>query len=180
MPAAVGAQGLRTSITRVTPSAREERLISLPPENAPQARFRHVVFRGQRGGRAVNLAPQPVESAPQANPGEADFPTDQAAFVYWLFARAGLNARAYRAETLRRRVPACFRALRVSCAMQARLNLEREPGLCAAAIGAMLIGVSGFFRDAAACDRPPPTAPSRSPRRPRPPPACYRRASGAR
>jgi len=33
--------------------------------------------------------------------------------------------------------------------MQARLNLEREPGLCAAAIGAMLIGVSGFFRDAA-------------------------------
>jgi chemotaxis protein methyltransferase CheR len=68
-------------------------------------------------------------------------------FLSWLLARAGLNARAYRASALQRRLPACLRKLRVSCGNAARTLLEEKPQLIPAAVSTLLIGVTDFFRD---------------------------------
>jgi chemotaxis methyl-accepting protein methylase len=68
-------------------------------------------------------------------------------FVNWLFRQAGLSAAHYRPETLRRRLPACLRNLRVRSTEQARQLLERSPGLVPAAVSALLVGVTTFFRD---------------------------------
>ena len=112
------------------------------------ARFRHVVVA--RGGRLHKVAldcaspertVEPVAEAPRSEPGESQL------FCQWLFERVGLDARAYRAETLLRRLPACLRELRVHTIAQARRLLEVEPALCGAAVSAILIGVTTFFRD---------------------------------
>jgi chemotaxis methyl-accepting protein methylase len=143
-------------------------------ENARDARFRHIVFRSghgfRPGGRSpLNLAPAPKPPVPPrlsldpffgpsrnaesddvadpATPG-GGLSAEQESFIDWLFARASLDARAYRPETLGRRLGACLRTVRAASIAQARDRLESEPGLTGAALGAMLIGVSGFFRDA--------------------------------
>jgi chemotaxis protein methyltransferase CheR len=68
-------------------------------------------------------------------------------FVEWLFRHAGLSAAHYRPETLRRRLPACLRVLRANSTDHAREILERSPGLVPAAVSALLVGVTSFFRD---------------------------------
>ena len=68
-------------------------------------------------------------------------------FIDWLFCEAGLNPVAYRPAALSRRLPACLRALRVSSTDSAKVCLEREPSLLGRAVDALLLGVSGFFRD---------------------------------
>jgi chemotaxis methyl-accepting protein methylase len=73
-------------------------------------------------------------------------------FVSWLFAEAGLRAGHYRAESLRRRMPACLRALRVETTDDARRVLRRNRRLISSAIDALLLGVTEFFRDAAVFD----------------------------
>jgi chemotaxis methyl-accepting protein methylase len=73
-------------------------------------------------------------------------------FVCWLFERGGLDARMYRPETLRRRLPACLRTLRASCVAEARLPLQNDPAAIAAAVNTMVIGITGFFRDAEVFD----------------------------
>jgi chemotaxis methyl-accepting protein methylase len=64
-----------------------------------------------------------------------------------LFEKVGLDARAYRPETLLRRLPACLRELRVRTLAQARRELELKPALCESAVSTILIGVTTFFRD---------------------------------
>ena len=59
----------------------------------------------------------------------------------------------YRPETLRRRLPACLRALRANSPEQAREILEKTPRLLADAISALVIGVTSFFRDPAVFDQ---------------------------
>ena len=66
--------------------------------------------------------------------------------------RAGLDASAYRPQSLDRRVPACLRVLRVRSPRAARTLLERRPGLIAAAVSALLIGATEFFREAEVFD----------------------------
>ncbi len=68
--------------------------------------------------------------------------------VGWMLQKAGLDVRVYRSSVLQRRLPACFRQLRVACPESARELLERRPELLASALDAILIGVSDFFRDA--------------------------------
>src|SRR6516164_5078729 len=111
--------------------------------------LQHVVFpaTSRRRSATRNLAlrreahgdhlPAPV----QTQLDEAD------PFVNWLFRQAGLSAAHYRPETLRRRLPACLRNLRVRSTEQARQLLERSPGLVPAAVSALLVGVTTFFRD---------------------------------
>lgn len=62
--------------------------------------------------------------------------------------QTGLDPAAYRAAPLRRRVPACLRAMRASSEAEACARLEDEAVLNIA-LDSLLIGVSGFFRDAA-------------------------------
>jgi chemotaxis protein methyltransferase CheR len=68
-------------------------------------------------------------------------------FISWVLLRAGLDAAAYRARPLHRRLSACLRALKVDSTDDARELLERQPRLVSCAIGALLIGVTEFFRE---------------------------------
>jgi chemotaxis methyl-accepting protein methylase len=113
------------------------------------ARFRHVVVaRGSRARRRI------VDCAGTDRPTEigaedpASEPGEHQQFCRWLFDLVGLDARNYRSETLRRRLPACLRELRVRTIGQARRELELKPALCTAAVSTILVGVTTFFRDA--------------------------------
>src|SRR5947207_1942065 len=97
-----------------------------------------------RGVLAPN-APWRREPVARAEPGA--FRAEDGSFVRWLFQEADLDARHYRVETLRRRLPSCLRALRVSSPTEARCLLADAPALVATAVSAMLIGVTTFFRD---------------------------------
>lgn len=70
-------------------------------------------------------------------------------FLKWVLERARLDPAAYRPSALQRRLPACLRALRAPSAQVAFELLRRSPDLLPAAVHAMLIGVSDFFRDKA-------------------------------
>jgi chemotaxis methyl-accepting protein methylase len=124
---------------------------------SPAARYRHVIFPDSVGGygKAVDLSPrQPSEPSygaaahPPAAPAEPLAPEVES-FLRWLLSRAGLNFRHYKPETLGRRLPACLRVLRAGSVGQARSLLQRQPHLAGAALDALLIGVTGFFRDEA-------------------------------
>src|SRR5947207_5291204 len=116
----------------------------------PHQRFRHVVFLDTlRGVRASNLAPSPgtsvfsrpfnltrqrdaraplpATSSPTEPRGLPPLEPEEESFVRWLFRRAGLDARQYRPETLRRRLEACLRAIRAASVADARLVLARHP-----------------------------------------------------
>lgn len=110
-------------------------------------RFRHVVFADTLAAArtASNLAPavhEPVRRTPEA---EASLEGD--ALLLWLVENGGLDASAYRIETLRRRLPSVLRLLRVSSSAEARRALQREPALVQVALSAAIIGVTAFFRD---------------------------------
>ena len=123
---------------------------------SPGYRCRHVVFAAAPARPPLNLgrppapAPAPAPNAAAALTTDPGPPTDEDAFVAFLFSRAGLDARAYRTTSLRRRVPACLRALRAKTLPDARRLLTLNPGLVPVAVGSLLIGVTGFFRDAGA------------------------------
>jgi len=111
------------------------------------SKFRHVVFPGQIARRH----PLPIARLTQAPPlprcGGTPISAEGMAFLEWLFSKAGLDARLYRFETLQRRLPACLRGIRASSVAQARRTLEQSPALVEAALSALLIGVTSFFRD---------------------------------
>lgn len=123
---------------------------------ARTARYRHVVFRGSTRRPAVNLAPPPSPSLDIDTPRPGDRPPhlsgEERRFITWLFEQGGLDARAYRDETLRRRIPACLRAVRAGSIAEARLILQQDRAAIAFALNAMVIGVTGFFRDASVFD----------------------------
>lgn len=108
------------------------------------AAYRHVVFSRPvaGGGPPVNFAAdEPAGAAPEAT-------TQEESFVRWLFQQGGLCASDYKTESLRRRVPACLRALHAGSISEARLAVQRNPAAIKTALSAMVIGVTGFFRDA--------------------------------
>jgi chemotaxis methyl-accepting protein methylase len=121
-------------------------LLSPPPAANPD--YRHIVFADERRPprRPLNLAPS---GAPVVPPARAPGPLApaQLAFARWLLAKAGLDACDYREETVARRLPACLRMLRVECADQARALIESDSRRLRTALDAMLVGVTGFFRD---------------------------------
>jgi chemotaxis protein methyltransferase CheR len=122
-------------------------------------KYRHIVFADALNGaaRAINFcsvdpafgmyAAAPAREAPTA------FSEQERAFVRWLFRQARLNAECYREETLRRRLPACLRAIRATSLNQARVLLQNNSQLAAVAMNAMLISVTSFFRDPAVFER---------------------------
>lgn len=117
---------------------------------ANSVRLRHIVFAGDVARRTrvpVDHAPRPlVPMSIQASAGTVASHEEQA-FVRWLFSRASLDVRMYRMETLNRRLSACLRILQCESVRDARLLLGRNPHLFPPAIGALVIGVTSFFRD---------------------------------
>jgi chemotaxis methyl-accepting protein methylase len=73
-------------------------------------------------------------------------------FIAWVLDRAGLDAAAYRARPLQRRLGACLRALKVHSTRAAGQLLAKEPQRVAAATSALLLGVTEFFREAVVFD----------------------------
>jgi chemotaxis protein methyltransferase CheR len=67
--------------------------------------------------------------------------------ILWVLRQFRLDGSGFRPEALRRRLPACLRTLRSSSEEAARVLLEKQPDLLPRVLSALLIGVSGFFRD---------------------------------
>jgi chemotaxis methyl-accepting protein methylase len=82
----------------------------------------------------------------------ATLDADAESFLSGLFGHVGLSQRHYKPETLHRRLPACLRALRATSLAHARSILGRQPHLAWDAVGALVIGVTSFFRDPAVFD----------------------------
>ena len=109
-------------------------------------RFRKVVFpTPRRQSKPVNIAPPPIAVCESTE--ESPLADRAGPFLNWLLPKAGLDPRAYRGETLRRRLPACLRFLRVTSLSQAQRILEQNPALITGAVHVMLVGVTSFFRD---------------------------------
>ncbi|MDB5301272.1 MAG: methyltransferase, CheR-type [Phycisphaerales bacterium] len=120
-------------------------LLALKP-----AAYRHVVFppSAPAGASPINFAVS-AEPAPLSPPAPSLTPIENESFLRWVFERAGLDARDYKSETLRRRLPACLRALRAKTLEDARLMIQQQPRALKTAMGTLMIGVTGFFRDPA-------------------------------
>jgi len=103
------------------------------PREAPRRRRAHLLFDGSR----VDAARQPTLSQPEFD------------FCERLFSLAGLALSNYRHAMVRRRLPACLRALRSKSLDEACIRLESRPELATVAINRLLVGVTGFFRDEA-------------------------------
>jgi chemotaxis protein methyltransferase CheR len=138
-----------TTSRRAQPVPRKPSPIPLTGGRAPFG-TRHVVFADALGKwTRWDVAP-PAASSERPDGGALTLV--DGAFVRWLFAHAGLDVSDYRPETLVRRLAPCLRALRVRSTAEARALLEAEPALTPAAMNAMLLGVTGFFRDTAVFD----------------------------
>ena len=76
--------------------------------------YRHVVFPDADSGYgvAVNFSPnQPIQV--QVPPIRWHLSPEESECVQWLFGKVGLRLEDYRPETVKRRLAACMRALRV-------------------------------------------------------------------
>lgn len=106
----------------------------------------HIYFENQAPPRRQRDRAQGARHKVPATAAHApEEPLDD--FLAWVFERAGLQAAAYRPQSLHRRLPACLRALQVRSPRAARDLLERKPALLAKALNALLIGVTAFYRE---------------------------------
>lgn len=67
--------------------------------------------------------------------------------IHFLFHQSGLDAAHYRPEALARRLPACLRALGAATVGDGWLRVSQNPERIRAALDALLLGVTRFFRD---------------------------------
>lgn len=111
------------------------------------AAFREIVFPqpASSSGLPVNFALESADAALARS--QVWAPSAEDAFVRWILTESGVDPHNYKAETLRRRVPACLRALRAPSTDQARLAIQRNSAHLKTALGAIVIGVTSFFRD---------------------------------
>jgi chemotaxis protein methyltransferase CheR len=107
--------------------------------------YRHVVFPGSAEPvrEAFNFTPVPIVFSPSAT----ELGEDEQDLVRWIFSEAKLRLSDYRPETIKRRIPACLRAMRLERISQIRPAIHRKPELLNVAISSLLIGVTSFFRD---------------------------------
>lgn len=71
----------------------------------------------------------------------------------WLLSEAGLRAADYRSAPLNRRLAACLRAIHAKTQDEARMLIAADRTLLPVALDALLIGVTGFYRDEVVFDR---------------------------
>ncbi|HEY1628711.1 MAG TPA: CheR family methyltransferase [Tepidisphaeraceae bacterium] len=119
--------------------------MSLYAKTPMKASYRHVVFVDPAHERRspMNFGP----SLPIRRAIASALMPQELSFTSWLFDRAGLRVSRYRQETIARRLPACLRMIRAHCISEARNILDETPSLIPVAIGALVIGVTSFFRD---------------------------------
>lgn len=112
--------------------------------------YRHVVFPGApaREQEAFNFTPVPIVLSSSAT----ELGDDERELARWIFSEANLHLDDYRPETIKRRIAACLRALRLERVSQVRPAIYRKPELLAVAIASLLIGVTSFFRDPSVYD----------------------------
>lgn len=109
--------------------------------------LRHVRFAGRPKVTASRCTDRTKPLSSAARYGQAHRFEGPNQFILWVLERAGLVSDSYRGEPLQRRLSACLRALHTETETQARQLLEQRPDLLPTAIGALLIGVTEFFRD---------------------------------
>jgi chemotaxis protein methyltransferase CheR len=115
----------------------------IPVEDA----LKFVSFAGRPANMAclqnkkVKPLPSPVVKVPSHKSETASH------FISWVLKRAGLDPDSYRAVPLKRRLSACLRALHEDTEAGAIQLLEQKPELVSVAVGALIIGVTEFFRD---------------------------------
>ncbi|HEV2394659.1 MAG TPA: CheR family methyltransferase [Verrucomicrobiae bacterium] len=88
----------------------------------------------------------PSHAAPKAKRGPA-ITEALSPFLRFVLQQSGLGAGCYQPKALNRRVGACLRVLRAPNEAAGLLMLKQNPELLRASLSALLIGVSGFFRD---------------------------------
>lgn len=108
-------------------------------------RTAHISFTGVPVSKRVPKRVTPDASHPPLAVAEQSEPV--APFIAWVFEQAKLNASIYRPNSLNRRLNACLRRLRAITPDGAQKIIERQPELLNAAVEALLLGVSEFFRD---------------------------------
>jgi chemotaxis methyl-accepting protein methylase len=110
--------------------------------------YRHVVFpdRNVRHTCAVNFGCADERPSDESAPDE-QLSADEYHWVRFLFQEAGLNIDDYRFETIKRRIPACLRAVHLESLSAVKAAVLRRPELLKAVIGSLVIGVTSFFRD---------------------------------
>ncbi|HEX4796329.1 MAG TPA: CheR family methyltransferase, partial [Humisphaera sp.] len=109
--------------------------------------FRHIVFP-ELARRVTPIDFSALDQiSTQLNGSDAIGSAEDLEILGWILRQGGLNSEDYKPETLVRRAPACLRTLRVGSMREAKVLLERKRQLITTAINALLIGVTGFFRD---------------------------------
>lgn len=88
-----------------------------------------------------------LRPTPQPRNRSIPLPEDERRLIQWIFSSAGLNAGHYRPAPLHRRIRACLRAIGARSCVDAQCRLIEHPQLLTAALGALLIGTTWFFRD---------------------------------
>lgn len=118
--------------------------------------FRGIVFKGAEKAENAKFPPAlknsfPRPLTPKRPPSERPRPqpvsSHEAAFVMKIFRSAGFDPANYRLHPLARRIPACFRALRVETLDEALELVKKSPESLSVAVHSMLIGTTSFFRD---------------------------------
>jgi chemotaxis protein methyltransferase CheR len=109
--------------------------------------FEHLKFLGDPPPPAAPVAPR--ANARRRLPDKVCLEEDGAAFFDALCRAWGLSASRYRDSILLRRQNACLRALRANSPISGASIMSRDQRASERALGAVMIGVTEFFRDSA-------------------------------
>lgn len=118
-----------------------------PPTIGPGPRVYFTPYQSAKVRRKTHQPPAiPKLVIPEAH--------DEAlALMAILFRKAGLESAHYRPNSLRRRLPACLRALGAAGLDEAWNALARGASRLPAALDSVLLGVTDFFRDSSVFDQ---------------------------
>jgi len=110
-------------------------------------RFAHVQFAAIDATSVITRAPK-APSPPPPVLNEINPDIQQAMLFRSLLRTVGLSSAAYRTGTLVRRWAACLRAIDCADGLSAMRQIHKDPVKQQAAVDALLLGVTEFFRDA--------------------------------
>ena len=134
--------------------ARRPVLSPMSSQSPCDPRFAGISFAGTPTPRRFFRVrePLPLSQVAALRPAEpvqeVEVPTtEEAVFLRETLALGGLNPDRYRLAPLLRRLPSCLRALRAGSLPDARRRLLGDERQVRAALGALLIGTTSFFRD---------------------------------